>query len=135
MARIRTVKPDLFGSYTMAKVPIEARYLFVALFSEADDDGRLIDSPKRLAGAVFPHDEKVTEKRVNGWLDALQKIGSVLRYEERGGKYLLLPNWASHQRISHPSPSKLPPPSGEVLEAFQKAQEALRPDLGTGKGI
>jgi len=119
VARIRSVKPNLFGSYTMAKVPIEARFLFVGLFCEADDDGRLIDSPKRLAGSLFPHDEKVTEKRVNGWLDALQEIGSIFRYTgPDGGRYIVIPQWLTHQRVSHPLPSSLPPPSSTALEAF-----------------
>lgn len=118
MARIRSVKPSLFGSYSMAKVPIEARYLFIGLFTEADDTGMLIDSPKRIAGSLFPHDDKVTERKVDAWLDKLQEVGSILRYRVNGGRYIVLPEWESHQRVSHPLPSSLPPPDSEILEAF-----------------
>lgn len=127
------MKPTLFSSYTLARVPIEARYLFVGLFCEADDEGYLIDSPKRIAGAVFPHDDKVTEKKVDGWLDALQGVGSILRYETDGGRYILLPEWATHQRVSHALPTNLPLPSGEVLAGFLNgsgaARESFRPEL------
>ena len=120
VARIRSVKPGLFGSYNLAKVPVEARYLFVGLFCEADDDGRMIDSPKRLTGIVFPHDVRVTERKVSGWLDQLEGIGSIIRYEVKGTKCILIRGWLNHQRISHPYPSPLPAPSASVLESFDK---------------
>ncbi|MBU6430358.1 MAG: hypothetical protein KGR26_15185 [Cyanobacteria bacterium REEB65] len=118
MARIRSVKPGLFASYTLAQVPIEARYLFIGLFTEADDTGRLIDSPKKLAGTLFPHDEKITAAKVDGWLNRLAAIGSVLRYEAKGGHYIAIPEWSSHQKVSHPLPSQLPNPSLAALAAL-----------------
>lgn len=116
MARIRSVKPTMFGSYSTAKACIEARYLMVGLFCEADDDGRLIDSPKRIAGAIFPHDEKVTERKVNTWLNELVDAGVIHRYEANGGRYICFPKWKEHQKISHPLPSALPNPSGNIPE-------------------
>ena len=125
MSRIRTVKPDLFGSYSLANVSIEARYLFIALFTEADDYGILIDSPKKIAGTVFPHDEKVTVAKVNRWLSDLEEVGCIYRYEQDGGRYIILPAWDDHQRISHPAQEVLPKPSGGL-------PEGLRPE-GKGK--
>lgn len=137
MARIRSVKPNLFSSYSMAKLPIEARYLFVGLFCEADDEGQLIDSPKKIAGAIFPHDEKVTERKVNGWLDNLHEVGSIIRYTVEGNRFIAMPEWLTHQRVSHPTPSVFPAPSFEALEEFMrrsgKCREALIPE-GEGKG-
>jgi hypothetical protein len=126
MARIRTVKPDMFGSFSMAEVPIEARYLFVGLFTEADDEGLMLDSPKRLAGAIFPHDEKVTAQKIDGWLDDLARVGCLVRYIAGEGRYLCIPKWLDHQKISHPTPSKLPYPSGVFPEKNGKTQEWLR---------
>ena len=121
MARIRTVKPDLFGSYSMAQVCIEARYLFVGLFTEADDDGLVIDSPKKLAGAIFPHDEKVTGIRVDGWLKSLEEVGSIVRFSAEDGPYICIPTWLDHQKISHPTPSKF-------KSASRILREKLRPE-------
>lgn len=118
MARIRSVKPGLFASYTLAQVPIEARYLYVGLWTEADDTGRLIDSPKRLAGAIFPHDTRVGERHVDGWLASLQDVGAIFRYVAKGGRYIAIPQWLEHQRISHPTPSQLPAPDSGALKAF-----------------
>lgn len=130
MARIRSVKPNLFGSYTLNGVAVEARYLFIGLFCEADDDGRMIDSPKRIAGAVFPHDDKVTETKVNKWLNDLQTAKCIYRYKVGDAKYLMLPKWKDHQKISHPLPSALPSPKVDALAEFLKpsvaAPESLR---------
>jgi hypothetical protein len=130
MARIRTVKPDLFGSYSLSSIAIEARYLFIGLFTEADDYGILIDSPKRLVGAIFPHDEKVTANKVNAWLSDLERVGSITRYEVNGGRYICLPEWANHQRISHPSKATLPTSSGDLPEALPPERKGKE-----GKGI
>jgi hypothetical protein len=130
------VKPNLFGSYTIAKVSIEARYLFVGLFCEADDEGRMIDSPKRLAGSLFPHDDKVTEKRVNGWLEELAAIGSIYRYTApQGGRYIVIPKWAAHQKVSHPLPSPLPSPDGEALATFLRRSGAAPEDGRNGSAL
>jgi hypothetical protein len=120
MARIRTVKPSFFSSYSMSKMPIEARYLFAGLFTEADDEGRMIDSAKRIAGAIFPHDERVSAAKVEKWLGLLATVkgedGSpcIVRYETEGGRYLSIVKWSDHQRISHPAPSILPSPNGKA---------------------
>jgi len=127
------VKPDLFGSYTLANVSIEARFLFVGLFTEADDDGLLLDSPKRLAGAIFPHDEKVTAGKVNAWLDELQKVLAIMRFEVDDGQYIGIPAWMDHQRISHPTASKFRSASGMFRELLRGQSESFRPE-GEGKG-
>lgn len=120
MARIRTIKPPFFSSYSMSKMPIEARYLFAGMFTEADDEGRMIDSAKKIAGAIFPHDEKITPTKVEGWLKQLATVKGedgtpcIVRYETDGGRYLAIVKWGTHQRISHPVPSTLPSPNGAM---------------------
>jgi hypothetical protein len=143
MARIRSIKPETFTDPELATVSLGARWLFVGLWTEADDKGRIIDSPKRLAGAIFPHEEKVTAAKVKGWLDELEQIGSVRRYEAAGQRLLWLPHFLDHQKISHASKSRLPPhpddedqeedppPSGESPETNGKGS---RLDLGSGSG-
>ena len=116
MARIRTIKPDFFTSQSIAVLPLEARYLFVGLLTEADDQGRMVDSAKRLAGAIFPYDDRVTAAKVDGWLNAIAKTGAILRYEVGGARYICFQKWADHQKISNPAKPKLPSPSADSLE-------------------
>ena len=120
MARIRSIKPDFFASYTTAKLSIEARYLFVGLLTEADDYGILIDSPKRICGAVFPHDASITEDMVEAWLKEISKARSIRRYKADGGRYISFNNWDSHQKISHKGAERLPRPSGGLPESLPK---------------
>lgn len=115
MARIRSVKPELRTSDLVASWPIEARYFFVLLWGYLDDKGRGLDSPKRIVGDCFPHDERITPGRVDGWLKlmthGLQKDdpGPICRYEVKGRRYLHSVNWSEHQRPNRPTPSRLPP--------------------------
>jgi hypothetical protein len=106
MARIRTIKPSAFTSLTLAGVPIEARWLFAGLWTEADDAGRLIDHPGLINARIFPLD-KLPDDRVNGWLEQLAATGAICRYDV-GGEHFLHPVKWQHQRIQRPTPSTLP---------------------------
>lgn len=137
MARIRTVKPDFWGSAKVARWSLPARLVAIGLLTEADDEGRLLASPKRIAGALFPNDDDVTEADVAGWLDELEAGGFVVRYEVDGVKYAAVCGFQAHQRVSHPTPSKLPPPpSGgcpeDLASPSRGGREDFAPEQGTG---
>ncbi len=125
MSRIRTIKPEFWGHHKVARISRDARLLFLGLLNESDDEGKLLGSSKRLAGVVFPYDEDVTPKKIDTWLDGLAVVGLIRRYEVDGAPYILILGFKEHQKISHPSLSRLPNPSGDP-------PETLRPDLGTG---
>lgn len=136
MARIRSVKPGFFTTPDWLGVSLQARLVLIGLFTEADDAGRVLDSPKLLAGSLFPHDEPVTAARVDKWLIELEAAGKILRYVDPGpgvGRYLAIVNWSKHQRISHPTPSTFPPPPGEPPEPFRNGSgnppELFRPEV------
>ncbi len=144
MGRIRTVKPELFESGTLAACSRDARLVFVGLLTIADDHGRLKDLPKKLVGELFPHDDDVTPVVLSSWLDELENVDSIRRYSSGGDSFIYLPMWEQHQKISHRSPSRLPDPpeflrkvSGEAPEEILEPPELLRSDLGKGsrKGI
>lgn len=116
MARSRTIRPSFFTSFTLAKVSRDARLFFTGLWIEADDEGRVIDSPKRLSGAIFPHDEDVTPVIVDGWLHELEGIEAIERYEVEGGRYLHIREFVKHQKPPHPTPSQLPPPPSRNIQ-------------------
>lgn len=131
MARIRTIKPELFTDAELASCTPWARWLFVGLLTEVDDKGRIIDSPKRICGAVFPHEDKVSAAKVKAWLDELVKIGCVKRYAVNGQPLLWLPNFLKHQRISHPTDSKLPPHPEELPKGSHDPPENPPNDSGS----
>lgn len=139
MARIRTVKPDFWSSPKTAKISRDARLLFLGLLNESDDEGRQVGSVKRISGAVFPNDTDITDRMVDEWLTELARVELICRYEVDGVAYVLIPGFNDHQKVSHPSPSRLPaPPSGNPPEDLPKNSgeppETFRPDLGKGNG-
>lgn len=147
MARIRTIKPDAFTSDTLSGVSVLARWLFAGLWTYCDDEGRGRWDPRLIKAALFPLDDTTTLQNV---IDAVQELvnadGALCLYEAEGKRYLHVPKWGDHQRISHPTPSKVPPcerhpvpvsgsapeRSGSSPEKLRKAPDALRPEQGTG---
>jgi hypothetical protein len=124
VSRIRTVKPELFESPSLAKVSRESRYVFIGLFTLADDHGRLRYLPKRVAGDLFPLDDDVTEVEVKKWVTELEEIECVRVYEFEEKTYLYLPEWEKHQKIDHPSASRIPEPLANVS---RRSREGFAP--------
>lgn len=119
--RIRTIKPSFWSSSKLATVSHLARLLFIGLFNEADDDGRLNGSAFRLAGALFQYDVEdaasfpIGVQQVAGCLAELEAVGLIKRYsapskeKAKTEQLIWLPGWYEHQRINKPTPSRLPP--------------------------
>ena len=56
MARARNIKPGFFRNADLAELPIEARLLFIGLWTIADREGRMEDRPKQIKMELFPAD-------------------------------------------------------------------------------
>lgn len=110
MARIRTIKPEFFASLSRKRLSIGARWLMAGLLCHVDDSGRMLASLRMIAGNVLPFDDDITELQVAKWLDELLRDGILMRYVVGGAEYLCIPKFNTHQRISHPTASRLPPP-------------------------
>lgn len=115
MARIRSVKPELRKSLTVAAWPREVRYAWVLLWGYLDDHGRGVDDLRLLVADLFPLDRDVTERKLDGWLklmaekpDREDEDPPLCRYETRGRRYLHAVKWTSHQRVSHAGDSRIP---------------------------
>lgn len=111
MARIRSIKPEVRKSRTVTDWPRDVRLTWVYLWGYLDDEGRGEDDLQLIKAELFPRDRDVTEKRLDGWLWLIvdSKDDSPLcRYTVDGMDYLHATNWAEHQRINRPSPSKVP---------------------------
>lgn len=107
MARIRTIKPEFPQSESLGRVSRDARLLFAMLFTVADDAGRLRGSSRMLASLLFPYDDDAP-RLIDGWLAELEMEGCIRRYEIDGNRYIDIPKWLEHQRIDHPSKSRIP---------------------------
>jgi hypothetical protein len=109
--RIRTIKPELWQDQDLQLLPVHARLLFIGLLSNADDEGRLEGHSGLIRARIFPCDADVTNRRIEGWLEALEEGRFVALYAVSGRPYIEITNWLKHQKINRPTASSIPDPS------------------------
>ena len=114
MARARNIKPGFFRNADLVELSMEARLLFIGLWTLADRAGRLEDRPKQIKMDVFPADSVDCDALLN----QLAATGMVVRYEVNGGRYLQVVNFSKHQNPHRDEKvSSLPDQSGHVAES------------------
>lgn len=128
MARIRTIKPEFPQSESMGRVSRDARLLFIQLWTQADDEGRLRGASRMLASLLFPYDDDAAG-RIDDWLDELDRQGCLRLYRKDGHTYIEVANWLEHQKIDKPSRSKFPA-FDEASRIFAKPREPSSWDQG-----
>ena len=115
MARIRSIKPEFWADFPIARLSRDARLLYIALWNFADEHGRLAGDPRLVKGQAFPYDDDLSADAIDVLLDELADAGKVLRYIDAGAPYLHLARLDKHQRLEPgkvPSRFPEPPPSG-----------------------
>ncbi len=104
MARIRTIKPEFFTSEDVISLTPHARLLYVALWCEADREGRLKWKPQTFRIRYFPTDAVDIDEITT----ALIERGLVTLY---GDGLAYIPTFLRHQHINpRESQSILPSP-------------------------
>lgn len=113
MARIRTIKPDFFTSEDIVSLSALGRLLYIALWCEADREGRLVWRPATFKLRYFPGD------RVN-----IQALGRELTDRQLvvlyGDGLAYIPTFLNHQHVNpREAHSSLPVPdaSARVTDA------------------
>lgn len=110
MARKRMIDPSIWQDEEFGSLTALAKVLFIGLFSNADDEGRIRANPAFLKSTVFMYDNldiiKIKETRD----EVIQKIKSVKFYEVDGKEYIQLANWSEYQHLRKEriQPSSLP---------------------------
>ena len=107
MARIRTIKPELWTDERLTECSLSARLLFIGMLNFADDNGNQAYSAKRLKMQVFPADSLDTQPL----LDELLTHGVIMEYSVNGEKFLHIKGFLKHQVINRPSPTRIPKPT------------------------
>lgn len=123
MARIRTVKPELFRHKKLYQLERETglplRVAWIALFTVADRDGRFRWDPEVLKLDTLPFDKNPdgTDLDFSRVLDALWTRGFIEKYVCEGEEYGFIPTWKAHQVINNrESSSKLPKPTDNSVK-------------------
>lgn len=128
MGRIRTIKPEFPQSESIGKLSRDARLLFIQLWTIADDSGRARAASRMLASLLYPYDEDAPAL-IETWLAELDRSGMIHRFIVDGHSYLEIDKWLKHQKIDHPTASRLPE-FREDSRGFANNTRSLAPDHG-----
>jgi len=118
MPRDRRLKAEFWTDEKLNRLTAGARLLYLALMNWVDDKGRGKGDVGLLRAYAFVSDETVMMKQVEEWLAAFATLGRIVRYTVRGESYICIPRLLRHQYIQNPSPSRLPAPPRDLLDAL-----------------
>jgi hypothetical protein len=137
MGRIRTIKPEFWKHEDLCALPESTHLLAAALLNYADDFGYFNANPALVKAECSPLREPLVS--IPESLRSLQEIGFIaLGKCEKGRSYGRIVSFDVHQRVSHPSKSKIADlsitwgDSGNPPEILRNPPEILRPEQGTG---
>jgi hypothetical protein len=133
MARIRTIKPELFSNEQLCTHGALTRLLFIGLITQADDKGRLPLRWWKLRHEIMPADD-VGEQEIMEMLRELHEAELITIYEVEGKRYIHVRTFNDHQVINRPTPSKLPPPPGHLTEHSLISRARVERNGREGKG-
>src|SRR5262245_17332452 len=119
MPRIRSLKPEALQHRKVGRLSDRAFRLWVAMLTQADDEGRLIADPEWLRQIAWSYHPDVTSECVAEALKELATVGLVNLYSRFLTRHLraiatplaAFPSWHDHQKIDRPTPSRYPSPS------------------------
>jgi hypothetical protein len=139
VARIRTIKPEFWKHEELCALPEATHMLAAALLNYADDFGYFNANPALVKAECSPLREPSVS--IPESLRSLQEIG-YLQFGacEKGKHYGRIVNFSEHQRVSHPSKSKIQEmtitwdDSGGPPEEFRNPPETFRPEQGKEQG-
>ncbi len=136
MARIRTVKPELFRHEKLQDLEAEHANLhpmlvFIGLFTQCDKNGVFEWRPRQLALDILPFVWKgSTGEALGKSLTLLRENDLVTHVEKDGKQYGIIPTFNKHQRISgkeKSDPARFP-------EASEFVEVSSREALGKQQG-
>ena len=119
MPRSRNIKPGFFRNADLVELPVEARLLFVGLWTLADREGRLEDRPKQIKMEIFPADCFDCD----ALLTSLASTGMIERYEVGGKRYLHVVNFTKHQNPHRDERNSVIPPPGGFSEPVHEGNQ------------
>lgn len=132
MARIRTIKPDFWTDSLLVQMPHLTRLLYIALWNVADDHGFVRDEPDRIAMEVMPRE---LPEDIDAHLQLLFAAGRLeLFVDDDGYSYYRVSKWEDHQKVDHPSKSKISRESSRKVAIPNDVRRAVAEKYGCPAG-
>lgn len=134
MPRIRTIKPEFWGSPDTAAASPRARLLYIAMWNWADDYGVGQWTERELLGFAFPNDHDVTVEDFPHIVKEVADTFGTTFYVNRGRRYYAIPAWDAHQKTERRAQGKYPTPDDADSapdQAFSSVAESLGSSAAT----
>jgi hypothetical protein len=103
MPRNRLIKSDMWADEKIGNLSMTARLLFIGAWNFCDDSGVCRAKPVYLRNNIFPYDEELSIKDVQGALTECAVSGLVLLVDYESESFLIVKNFLKHQTINRPS--------------------------------
>jgi len=124
------IDPAFWQSENVARLPIEVRYFFIGLFSNADDQGRMKAHPALIRSKLYPYDDIALDE-ITDWLDRLAAGDFVILYKVDDKEYLQITNWWKYQHPQWAWPSEHPAPDGWLDRlCYRKGNTPIKENWG-----
>jgi len=120
MAKIRTIKPELWDDEKLGGMKRDCRLLFIGLLSFADDSGVIKSNPTFIKNRIFPYDEDLRVSEVTKWLTALVEARMLIPFDYNKEGYYNIRTFCAHQVIDKRYERHIVPP--HIVEELQKMQ-------------
>lgn len=131
--RIRTIKPEFWTDSLMVSMPRDVRLLYIGLWNVSDDHGWLPDDANQIKMLLFPGDP---DAKVSLWLETLIAADRLERFLTPEGRTVLrIPHWKEHQRVDHPSNSKLAREGSRKLAIPNEVRRGVARKYGCSPGM
>ena len=98
MARKRMIDPTIWQDEEFGKLSPKARLLFIGLFSNADDEGRIRANSAYVKSTIFMYDTMSLSKAASLINEIASTMSGVKYYEVDGNQYIQLIKWEEYQK-------------------------------------
>lgn len=112
------ISPEFFTSATMNALPMQTMLTFAGIWCFVDDFSRAEDDESLVKASVWPRRPAMTVKKVRQDMDRLAAADVLCQYAICDVRLFHVTSWDEHQKISHPTTSKLPPCEKHDPEAW-----------------
>jgi hypothetical protein len=127
----RLLREGICTSDPINELTPEAEVMFYRLLVVADDYGYMDARPAILKAQCFPLKDVATPTKIEQWLNALARVGLIVRYESEGKPYLAIGKWEQRQRSRRKYPIL---PDDGLLSDDCQTDDGLGWGRGRGRG-
>lgn len=106
MPRNRMIKPDFWNDEKLGKESEAIQLTFIGTWNYSDDYGVVRANHVWLKNQIYPYKENLRLETFSKWLEALEKMGMLIKFTVRGEQYYYIRTFRLHQSVEKPSKTR-----------------------------